>query len=406
MTWCNMIVTMNKTYYKRKIYSALKEHMNSNDVTIITGMRRTGKTTLVEHLLSEIDSKNKIFLDLEKISNQELFSDKNYDNVIINLERRGLTQKERMFVALDEIQTMQNIPSVIKYLHDHYNIKFILTGSSSYYLKNQFTESLAGRKMLFELFPLDFSEFLTFKEIPHIATKNIELIKSFDTNEFDRLKAYYEEYIEFGGFPKVVLAQKIEEKKNILDDIISSYINIDIKSIADFKESSSIINIAKMLAGRIGNKLDYSKISHLTGLSRPTVQNYISLFEQTYLISLVPVFTKNQDREIVKAQKIYFSDNGLAGILADIDSGSKFENAIFNQLRKKNNIKYFSLKNGNEIDFIMDNKLGLEVKETPTGHDLKDLSNLSEKAGISSYKLVGRHKTPNFSEYMWGGNIL
>ena len=136
---------MNKIFYPRKIYPEIKEHLDSDDVTIITGMRRTGKTMLVEHLLSEINSNNKIFLDLEKISNQEIFGDKNYDNVVINLEQRGLSQKERMYVALDEIQTMPNIPSVIKYLHDHYNIKFILTGSSSYYLKNLFTESLAGR---------------------------------------------------------------------------------------------------------------------------------------------------------------------------------------------------------------------------------------------------------------------
>ena len=86
---------MNKIFYPRKIYPEIKEHLDSDDVTIITGMRRTGKTTLVEHLLSEINSDNKIFLDLEKISNQEIFGDKNYDNVVINLEQRGLSQKRK-----------------------------------------------------------------------------------------------------------------------------------------------------------------------------------------------------------------------------------------------------------------------------------------------------------------------
>lgn len=399
------MVVMNKVFYPRKLYIEVKAHLESDDVTIITGMRRTGKTTLVEHLLHEIDSKNKIFLDLEKISNQEMFLDKNYDNVIVNLEQRGLSQKERMYIALDEIQTMPSISSVIKYLHDHYNIKFILTGSSSYYLKNLFTESLAGRKKLFELFPLDFGEFLTFKNVPYKELESIESLKSFDTNEYNRLKAYYEEYIEFGGFPKVVLTQKIEDKKSILEDIISSYINIDIKSIADFKESTSIINIVKMLAGRIGSKLDYSKISRLTGLSRPTVQNYIYLFERTYLISLISVYTKNQDREIVKAQKIYFGDNGLIGILAGTDSGARFENAVFNQLRSKNQLKYFSLKSGNEIDFVLNDKLAVEVKETPTESDLKNLADLASKAGIDSFRLLGRHESPNFSNYIWGGNI-
>ena len=207
---------MNKPYFQRKIYPAIKEHLESDGVTIITGMRRTGKTTLVEHLLSEINSDNKIFLDLEKISNQEIFSDKNYDNVVINLEQQGLDKKDRMYVALDEIQTLSNITSVIKYLHDHYNIKFILTGSSSYYLKNLFTESLSGRKKLFELYPLDFGEFLTFKNVSHKTLDIIDDAKSFSTHEYERLKAYYEEYIEFGGFPSVVLAKSVKEKMDML----------------------------------------------------------------------------------------------------------------------------------------------------------------------------------------------
>lgn len=397
---------MNKQFYPRKKYPEIKAHLESDDVTIITGMRRTGKTTLVEHLLSEVSSSNKIFLDLEKISNQEAFSDKNYDNVILNLEQQGLTRKERMYVALDEIQTLPNIPSVIKYLHDHYNIKFILTGSSSYYLKNLFTESLAGRKRLFELYPLDFGEFLTFKNVAHQDQDKLVLAKSFNPHEYERLKAYYEEYIEFGGFPRVVLAQTAKEKRDLLEDIISSYINIDIKSIADFKDSSAVVNIARMLATRTGSKLDYSKISRLTGLSRPTIKNYIYLFERTYLISLVSVYTKSKDREIVKAQKIYFSDNGLASVLADVDTGAKFENALFNQLRHKGELRYFALKTGKEIDFIYDASIALEAKETPTATDRNNLATLASVAGLAKYSLVGRHKTPAFSDYIWGGDIL
>ena len=397
---------MKNNYVQRKIYKDLKDHLQNNDVTILTGMRRTGKTTLVQHLLEDIHSSNKIFLDLEKISNREIFLDKNYDNVILTLEKQGLNKNERMYIAIDEIQTLPNISSVVKYLSDHYDIKFILTGSSSYYLKNLFTESLSGRKKLFELFPLDFGEFLTFKNIPHKTLEKLEGLHKFNSNEYERIKAYYEEYIEYGGFPKVVLASSTKEKKDILDDIISSYINIDIKNIADFKDSNSIISLVKMLVSRIGNKLDYSKLSRLTGLSRATVQNYTALFEKTYLISLVSVHTQNRDREIVKAQKIYFGDNGLASVLGDIDSGSKFENALYNQLKHKAEVKYFSLKNGREIDFILNNEIAFEAKETPIESDVASLRGLSEKAGISNKNILGRHKAPNFTDYIWGGDIL
>lgn len=397
---------MKKTYFQRKIYKELQEHLQSNDVTILTGMRRTGKTTLVQHLLEDIHSSNKVFLDLEKISNREIFLDKNYDNVVLALEKQGLNVHERMYVAIDEIQTLPNISSVVKYLSDHYTIKFILTGSSSYYLKNLFTESLSGRKKLFELHPLDFGEFLTFKNVPHRSLENISQLQKFDSHEYERLKAYYEEYIQYGGFPKVVLANSLDEKIDILEDIISSYINIDIKSISDFKDSDVIITLVKMLVGRVGTKLDYSKLSRLTGLSRATVQHYISLFEKTYLISLVSVHTKNRDREIVKAKKLYFGDNGLASILGGIDSGSLFENALYNQLRDKGKVSYFSLKDGREIDFIIDSSIALEAKETPIESDISGLRGLSDKAGISNKNIVGRHKTPNFIDYIWGGDIL
>jgi len=397
---------MKNQFFPRKIYSKIKTHLSSNDITIITGMRRTGKTTLVQHLLEEIDSQNKIFLDLEKISNRELFLDKNYDNVILSLEQQGLNKSERMYVAIDEIQTLPNISSVVKYLSDHYNIKFILTGSSSYYLKNLFTESLSGRKKLFELFPLDFGEFLIFQKVPYQVLNNLSELKNINLPEYERLKVYYEEYIEYGGLPKVVLTKSIEEKKDILEDIISSYINIDIKSIIKFKDSNLIINLVKMLASRAGSKLDYAKISRLMGVSRQTILNYISLFEKTYLISLVSVHTKNKDKEIIKAKKIYFNDNGLMSFLANVNSGTKFENALFNQLKNLATIKYFSLKDGREIDFILDKKYAFEAKETPLESDFLTLWGLAKKADIPNSGIVGRHKSVNFEKFIWGGSIL
>ena len=160
-----------------------------------------------------------------------------------------------------------------------------------------------------------------------------------------------------------------------------------------------------MLSSRAGTRLDYVKLSRLTGISRETVNGYVDLFEKTYLISRVPVFTKNADREIVKAQKIYFSDNGILNILADLSSGAKFENSLFCQLRHKGNIRYFSLKNGQEIDFVLDDRIALEAKEKPVVSDEKNLINLAKKAGLKEWRLIGSHKSPSFENYIWGGDI-
>ncbi|MCD6150028.1 ATP-binding protein [bacterium] len=392
-------------YLPRKIYLQLKKHLKIKQITIITGMRRTGKTTLLRQLLKDISSQNKLYIDLERLDNRELFSQKNYDNILKELENRGLSMKDKIYLAIDEIQMLPQIASVLKYLYDTFDVKFLVTGSSSYYLKNLFSESLSGRKKIFELYPLDFGEYLDFQDVFYIKNEKWEK-KSFNPIEHERIKYHYEQYIEFGGFPEVALAKDIKQKKDLLADIISSYVNIDIKSLADFRNEKNIYNLMKMLSGRIGTKLDYSKLSRLSGLSRPTIMSYIDFFEKTYLIWRVPVFSKSPDREIVKAQKLYFCDNGIAGFLADLDGGAKFENAVFNQLRHYGKLQYYSLKNGREIDFILNNKIGLEIKETPIKDDQKSLEKLADFAKLKNSCLIGRNSSPNFDDYIWGGEIF
>lgn len=389
--------------YKRKIYPSLLLHAQSPLVTVLTGMRRTGKTTLITQLLSDIPNKNSLFIDLQRPDNRELFEQKNYDGIYESLIARGLSKNEPMVVALDEIQLAPDCPSAIKYLSDHKNIKFIVTGSSSYYLKNLFSESLSGRKKIFELFPLDFGEFLTFKGI-NFSTSNWQE-KGFDKNEYDRLTGYYEEFIRFGGFPQVVLADSEATKKDILLDIMSSYVNIDIRSLADFSDERNLFTLAKLLANRVGSRIEYNTLSKLTGISRPTVTNYVAFFEKTYLIHTVPVFTNNATREIVKSRKLYFCDTGLANTLAEISSGAQFENTVYNQLSKLGQVQYYALKTGNEIDFVLNSETALETKETPTDSDLFNLSRLSETAGLKKFKIISRHQSTRFENYTWGGSI-
>lgn len=390
--------------YPRKIYTELKEHLDRKQIIVLTGMRRTGKTTLVKQLLNDIASENKIYIDLQILANQDIFSPRNFDAIVEQLQGKGLDFSKRAYVAIDEIQLVKEIPGVLKYLYDTHDIKFIVTGSSSYYMKNLFTESMAGRKKIFELFPLDFGEFLTFKEV-----KAGRVLDFYDTkikaSEYSSFGSYYEEFIKFGGFPEVVLAKTEKEKNDLLNEIISSYINIDVSSLADFADRQNSYNVMKMLANRAGNKLDYSKLSRLTGLSRVLVQNYVNLFEGTYLISKISVLTKNADREIVKAEKLYFCDSGLLGILADVGGGARFENAVYAQLRQRGEIKYFSLKNGREIDFIFNEDMALETKETPTETDVNDLANIAEMAGVKKYRLIGKNTSPKFDDYIWGGSI-
>ena len=389
--------------FKRKIFSSLEKHLSVKQVTVLTGMRRTGKTTLVKQLMEASNIDYKLFFDLENIEDRKLFSHDNYNDTIKELKKIGIDFTKKVMICIEEIQLLPNIPSVIKYLYDHYGIKFIVTGSSSYYIKNKFQESMAGRKKIFEIYPLDFGEYLTFKNIKYEPLLNLNELEN---SEYvaSLLKYEYEDYRTFGGFPAVVLTDDIDIKKDLIQDITNSYINIDLVQIADIRKTKEISNLIRILASRIGSKLDISKIANLTDLSRPTVENYIYLLENTYFIKTIPVYSLNADREIVKARKVYFLDNGIATQFADLSSGSKFENAIFNQLHHFGEISYYQLKTGQEIDFIIDKKIAFEVKETANEIDYRRMMRLAANVNIEKGFILGKNST-NFDNYVWGGMI-
>jgi predicted AAA+ superfamily ATPase len=320
------------------------------------------------------------------------------------LTQRGIDFSKKVLLAIDEIQLVPNLPSVVKYLYDHYDIKFLLTGSSSYYIKNKFSESLAGRKKIFDVYPLNFNELLTFKGV--IFKQNSDFTTTpFIASEYERLKHFYEEYINYGGFPEVVLMNSVRDKTDLINDILSSYINLDIIAVSDLRKITEIYKLIKLLAVRVGSKLDVSKLTSLTTMNRSTVENYLELFEQSYLIRTIPVLSNSPDREIVKARKIYFLDNGIASVCAELSSGSKFENAVFNQLLHFGEVAYYQLKTGKEIDFILDKNTSFEVKETAAEVDIKNLKNISKNLNIEQNFVIARHSNTLFEGFLWGGFV-
>jgi len=392
---------------ERDIFADLLEHSQKKQVTVITGMRRVGKSTAIKYILQQTGHSNYLYLDCERIEIRILFNGPNYEDIRGELELMGLDISKPSIIALDEIQLVENLPSVIKYLYDTYHIKFIVTGSSSYYMKNQFSESLAGRKRIFEMYPLSFKEFLNFKDegIPNFE-KNAW--QPFNKTGYSKFKDLYAEYIRFGGFPEVVLEEKQHDKIELLKDIINSYIELDVKLLSDYSVSEDLYKLVKVLAPRAGNKVDYTKISSITGINRLKVANYIQLLEYTYFIYQAIPFTKNIDKEISQQTKLYFADNGILNTLAgeQLSSGQVFENAIAVQLKSQGTIQYYQKKTGQEIDFIFNGNTALEVKETPTLQDKKVIEQRALAIDINKYFVVGRYPSnSNFSDFIWGGNV-
>jgi len=124
--------------FHRKLTKLLLDQINKKEIVVLTGMRRVGKTTLLRIIYDQIPETNKLFIDLENPINQKMFSETDYDNIWGNLAPLGITNQKKAFLFIDEIQYLPSIVKAIKYLFDHFNVKFFLTGSSSYYLKNYF----------------------------------------------------------------------------------------------------------------------------------------------------------------------------------------------------------------------------------------------------------------------------
>jgi len=371
----------------------LKQQIKTREIVVLTGMRRVGKTTLFNLIFNGIESKNKVFLDLENPLEQQIFEETDYNNVWANLFSYGITKKKKAYIFLDEIQSKPDIIRTVKYLNDHYEVKFFLTGSSSFYLKNLFSESLAGRKTVFVLYPLDFEEFLVFKKQKRKYYREFkEKDKRKNEISFEKTKKLYEEYLEYGGFPQVVLEDDRNRKHQQLNDIFKSYFEKDVRSLAEFSEIRAFRNLMLLLLHMSGSRLDISKLASEIGVSRQTVYSYIHFLQATYFIDMVSPFSRNVDREISGTKKVYICDNGILNQFGRVSIGNMFENAVYHDIRKYGGVKYYERRSGGEIDFIlMDKQVAIEVKQTGKSSDYKKLARLAKSLNLRESYIVTKN---------------
>ncbi len=388
-----MLLFNMEKFIEREITKKAKELLLEKQILVITGMRRVGKTTLIKYLYNRIDTDNKIYLNLENAFNRKIFEETNYDNIKLALEQEGINFSNKSYIFIDEIQFLPNLPSILKYLYDKFSIKFVVTGSTSYYLKNHFTESLAGRKFIIELFPLTFKEFLRFKDENRKEVKIFtEKAQQGSKTSQEKYEDLYQEYIKYGGFPEVVLNPKREIKEELLKDILNSYFQIDVTTIADFQDIKVLKDLLTLLTQRIGQKINITNLANVLDITREKVYEYLQLLDSTYVISSISQ-KSSIDNQISANDKFYFTDTGLANVLSDIGTRNQFENSIFMNLVGKYDLTFYQSNSKKEIDFILDKKIGLEVKVTPDKSDLHNLKRRAKHAGLEEYFLVGRNYT-------------
>jgi uncharacterized protein len=369
----------------RTIVSNIKQEFFQKKAIVLLGARQVGKSTMLKMIFE--NEANMLWLDAEN------------PDVALIFENATATRLQSFFgnnkfVIIDEAQKIDNIGSKLKLITDYLpEIQVIATGSSAFELRNKLNEPLTGRKFEHKLFPLSFSEMKN-----HIGL--LEEIRMVPHR------------LVYGYYPEVVTTQNNEEK--ILRLLSDSYLYKDILLFNGIRKPEKMQELLKALAWQIGSEVNYHELGNLIGLKSETVEEYIHLLEQSFVIYRLNSFHTNQRKEIKKGKKIYFNDLGIRNaIINDFspfetrkDKGNLFENFIINEFIKENEYqekfqKFYFWRNNEqqEIDLIIEKNGQLqviEIKWSPKSKAKVPLS-FSNKYPEASFKAIN---SGNFWEFI------
>ncbi|MCK5583123.1 MAG: ATP-binding protein, partial [Elusimicrobiales bacterium] len=278
---------------------------------------------------------------------------------------------KKQYVFIDEVQYLSKPSNFLKLLYDEKRskIKLIISGSSAFYIDRKFKDSLAGRKFLFEIYPLNFNEFLVFNRQEELIKKKKNKLTVYYK---EKVNALWKTYLTYGGYPKVVLAETDEFKKIIITEIGASYIKKDIFE-AGIRNSDKYLSLLKILAEQAGQLVNSQELSNTLGIAHKTIEEYLYIIGKTYQAASIKPFHGNMRKELTKMPKIYFYDLGLRNFLLNDysfidkrhDKGRYLENICFIEFLKKagsaSDIKFWRTQDKKEVDFIV-GKEAFEVK--------------------------------------------
>lgn len=367
---------VNKLVQREKMQE-IQPCLEDEEIIIILGARRVGKTTLLTQIKAFLIQEKAVqendiyFLNLDVIDDFAIVKDQ---SAFIAYVKARMQEKRKIYFFIDEVQRIENPGLFLKGVYDlNLNVKFIVSGSSSLEIKTKTQEPLTGRKRLFYLYPFSFEEFL--------ALKNKQLLRmkmggSISPPDKKLLRAHFKEFMVWGGYPEVCLETNEERKIKALEEIFNSYLDKDIVNFLKIEDGLAFNKLVKLFASQIGNLVNVRELSTTVGIKNETVARYIRALEGTFVLQMISPFFKNARKEITKMPKVYFIDTGLRNFALkrfetyDLreDAGPLLENYVFSALIKHLNtfdtVFFWRTKDKAEIDFIVERKdlLPIEVK--------------------------------------------
>jgi len=391
-------------YIPRKIHLDIKDHLKRKEYTIITGPRQSGKTSLIQALYNELKSEGQTvsyltFEDMDILSAinshpEEIFS------FSIRPEKPLMTENskdQRIFLFIDEVQYAANPSNFLKYLYDTYreNLKIVATGSSAFYIDEKFSDSLAGRKRLFELKTLDFEEWLVFKGFSGLLAE-LKLIKTreqYISPVHKEIIDKFNEYLIFGGYPEVVLENSYEEKIKLLKDLKNSFLKRDIDE-SGISNPDKFYKMLVLLAGQSGNLVNRNELANTISVDNKTIDKYLYVLQNCFHIGLVKPFYSNLRKELTKMPKVYFKDTGMRNVALNRffdfklreDQGALLENYVYNRLLgiyDSDAVYFWRTADKNEIDFVVTTSF-----EEGLAYEVKMKCNSAKAASTKKFSLA------------------
>ncbi len=325
----DVIEVQNEQILKKEIGTNRELTINlellSSHALIISGIRRSGKSTLMLQLIKKIDNKDFLFVnfDTPRLYDFNLSDFVRLDNII--------KEKGVKYLFFDEIQFVKSWELYVRQKLDE-GFKVLVTGSNASMLSAELGTKLTGRHISKELFPFSFSEFLTFKNLQPNEDSFVEYMKS-------------------GGFPGFLKHNDYEYLSSLFDDIIYR----DIVSRYGIKDMKSLQRLAVFLYSNIGNRISASKLKQQLSVgATSTLLTWFSYLESSYLVEFLPMFSVSTKARLINPRKIYSIDPGLINVVSNNlskDLGHKLENIVYLHLRRKYK-QLFYFDQGGECDFI------------------------------------------------------
>ena len=391
-------------YIHRSLEKTINKYLPSKEIIAIMGARQCGKTTLLRHISKQIP--NAVFLDFEDRELLNLFE----SDIDIFIK---LYVKDNKFLFIDEFQYAKEGGRKLKYIYDKHDTKILISGSSSSDLSIQSVQYLVGRIFMFQLNPVSFEEFLNFKD--NQLFKEIYYQKNHSSTIAKRINTYLNEFLCFGGYPRVVTSESDEEKITVLKNIFNTYLLKEIKQILNLTTDYKLSKLISALAMQLGGIINYNEISTTTGFAFRDLMAHLNILHKTFITLESKPFYVNKRTEMVKSPKIFFLDNGFRNmalnnfqhIATRPDAGKLRENFVASELIKKEYpLRYWRTKSKAEVDFIIqrDGKnVPLEVKSKVTQPKMsRSFRSFLEKyeparAFIASTNLFAKEKFNNTS---------